>query len=131
MAGSRSLKRPLIAVAVLIILAGCATLPKDHPPSPSSAWDRPQETRLGRVFAGDMERHPGLSGFCPLSSGIDAFVARMALAQAADRTLDLQYYIFHSDQTGKLILDGLLRASQYRSAGVQPFCWAVVGVLAL
>jgi putative cardiolipin synthase len=52
-----------------------------------------------------------MSGFLPLANGIDAFVARMALADAADRTLDLQYYIFHGDFTGKLILDSIVRAA--------------------
>ena len=35
----------------------------------------------------------------------------MALAEAAERTLDLQYYIFRGDFTGKLILDSLVRAA--------------------
>jgi len=102
----------LFAAAVLVMAAGgCATLPKDFPREPSRAWDRPQETKLGRAFAPAAAQHSGMSGFHVLGNGMDAFVARMALAEAAERTLDLQYYIFHGDLTGKLILDSLVRAA--------------------
>jgi cardiolipin synthase C len=92
-------------------LSGCASLPKDYPREPSRAWDRPQETKLGRAFAPAAAQHPGMSGFHVIGNGMDAFVARMALAEAAEHTLDLQYYIFHGDLTGKLILDSLVRAA--------------------
>jgi putative cardiolipin synthase len=101
-----------VLFSLAMLLAGaCATLPKDYPRESSQAWDRPQETRLGRALVVDTAKYPGMSGFLPLASGIDAFVARMALADVAERTLDLQYYIFHGDFTGKLILDSLLRAA--------------------
>ncbi len=96
---------------VLLLIGGCATLPKDYPREQSQAWDLPQETTLGRMLVVETAQHPGMSGFLPLASGLDAFVARMALAEAAERTLDLQYYILHSDFTGKLILDSIVRAA--------------------
>ncbi len=103
--------RLLVLSLVLLLAGGCATLPKDYPREPSRAWDRPQETKLGRSLSADAEQHPGMSGFFPLASGLDAFVARMAMAEAAERTLDLQYYIFHGDFTGKLIIDQVVRAA--------------------
>jgi len=84
---------------------------QDYPREPSRAWDRPQETKLGRAIVPAAAQHPGMSGFHVLGNGMDAFVARMALAEAAERTLDLQYYIFRVDLTGKLILDSLVRAA--------------------
>jgi putative cardiolipin synthase len=104
-------RRAILLGALLMIVAGCATLPKDVPREPSHAWDKPQETKLGRALVADIAQHPGMSGFHLLGSGMDAFVARMALAEAAERTLDLQYYIFHDDLTGKLILDNILSAA--------------------
>jgi len=38
-------------------------------------------------------------------------VARAVLIELADRTLDLQYYIFHPDKTGSLIIDRLIAAA--------------------
>ena len=106
-----SLRPVILAGALLLTLAGCASLPKDVTHEPSHAWDRPQETKLGRALAADIAQRPGMSGFQLLGNGMDAFVARMALAGAAERTLDLQYYIFHDDLTGKLILDNVLGAA--------------------
>ena len=39
------------------------------------------------------------------------FAARILLAEAAERTLDVQYYIWHDDLTGTLLLDALRRAA--------------------
>jgi len=97
---------------VLMVLTGCATLPKDYPREPSQAWDRPQETKLGRAITTEEARHPGTSGFRLIGNGMDAFAARMALAETAERTLDLQYYIIHGDLTGKLIVDSAVRAAE-------------------
>ena len=105
-------ERHRLFLFLMLLSGGCATLPKDYPREPSRAWDRPQDTKLGQAIATDAARHPGMSGFLPLASGLDAFVARMALADAAEHTLDLQYYIFHGDFTGKLILDSLVRAAE-------------------
>ena len=98
--------------ALVLLAAGCASLPKGFQREPSTALDQTQETRLGRSLAEAVAQHPGSSGFHILGSGMDAFVARMALAEAAERTLDLQYYIFHDDFTGKLILNAALEAAE-------------------
>ena len=47
----------------------------------------------------------------PLLSGRDAFAARVRLADAAERTLDVQYYIWHKDMSGTLLFDALRRAA--------------------
>src|SRR6266480_7946291 len=51
--------------------------------------------------------HPGKSGVFALPEGPDAFAARALLAAAAERTLDVQYYIWHNDTTGHLLIDAL------------------------
>ena len=103
--------RALVAGLLFMAIAGCATLPKDIVREPAHAWDRPQDTKLGRALADDIAKRPGMSGFNLLGNGMDAFVARMALVLAAERTLDLQYYIFHDDFTAKLILGNVLSAA--------------------
>ena len=54
-----------------------------------------------------MAQHPGVSGIYPLVDGRDAFAARALLAAAAERSLDVQYYIWHKDITGTLLFDAL------------------------
>src|SRR5256885_8498071 len=53
----------------------------------------------------------GESGIVALREGTDAFAARYLLAEAAERTLDVQYYIWHNDVAGGLLFDALRRAA--------------------
>jgi putative cardiolipin synthase len=55
--------------------------------------------------------HPGESGFLLLPYGTEALQMRVALARAATKTLDVQYYIASEDSTGKLLLAALLDAA--------------------
>jgi putative cardiolipin synthase len=101
---------------VLLLVAfvnGCATLPpgSDYPKTASSALANPQETRLGRVFERSARDHGGNSGYRLLSAGIDGLIARAQMIDAAERTLDLQYYIFRGDNSGRLLSEALLRAA--------------------
>jgi hypothetical protein len=52
-----------------------------------------------------------VSGILLLDRGTDALLARLALADAAERSLDIQYYIWHGDTTGKVLLERVLRAA--------------------
>jgi putative cardiolipin synthase len=69
-------------------------------------------TRLGRMASQQAAAHPGLSGAYPLARGQDAFLARLALAETAERSLDVQYYIWRSDSTGRILLNHLVHAAQ-------------------
>ena len=71
----------------------------------------PGASRLGSWLAPQVAAHPGRSGFRLLPQGLDAFAARVGLIELADRTLDLQYYIFHRDSTGEIIVDRLIAAA--------------------
>jgi putative cardiolipin synthase len=97
---------------VIALIAGCATLPGEHFPKIASvALTHSEDTRLGRKFASATREHSGTSGFRIITSGVDGLVARVELIDSAERTLDLQYFIFHGDETGRLVIDALLRAA--------------------
>lgn len=70
-----------------------------------------QDTRLGKGIAQEARHHNAPSGFHLLGNGLDAFVTRLLLMEAADQTLDVQYYLFHDDATAKLFTYHLLRAA--------------------
>ncbi|HBP96871.1 MAG TPA: hypothetical protein DD679_15050, partial [Pantoea agglomerans] len=57
-------------------------------------------------------RHPGLSGVHQLSDGLDAFAARYLLMQKAERSLDIQYYIWQNDLSGRLLFSAVLEAAR-------------------
>ncbi len=96
---------------VALGLTSCASLPTDYPREESHVMADTDGTRLGRAVGPQVAVHPGLSGAYPLPRGMDAFVARLVLAEAADRSLDVQYYIWRNDVTGRLLLEHLLRAA--------------------
>ena len=101
------------AALVAAMLGGCASLPPgaDFPKTPSLALERPGETRLGRRFEVRLREHSGKSGFHLLPAGLDGFLARSQMVGAAERTLDVQYFIFQGDETGTLLTDAMLRAA--------------------
>src|SRR2546421_4811160 len=70
-----------------------------------------RETRLRTSCGRMVQAHPGQSGVFALQEGLDAFAARVLLADAAERTLDVQYYIWHHDLSGTLLLEALRRAA--------------------
>jgi len=82
-----------------------------YPRTASMALTDPQDTVLGKQFAAESIAHDGKSGFRIISNGVDGFLARVQMIDAATRTLDLQYYIFRGDQTGRLLTDALARAA--------------------
>jgi putative cardiolipin synthase len=100
------------ALCVAITLASCAAPRREVPRLPSEAWPHPEETALGRALGGPLVGHPGQSAFYVLNSGMDAFSLRASLAQNAQRTLDLQYYIVSADTTTQLLLYRVLSAAQ-------------------
>lgn len=95
------------------LLGACAALPpgRDFPKPTSAALAHPEETRLGAQFTAAARKHDGYSGFRILSVGADGFVTRLQMIDAAERTLDLQYYIFRADETGRMLSDALVRAA--------------------
>ena len=102
----------MLAVPAAALAMGCSSPPLDVPRPVSHAIDRPEETFLGRTLAPQLAATPGSSGFHLLVSGQEAFLSRAALAESAERTLDLQYYIIAEDATATLLLYRALRAAQ-------------------
>lgn len=88
-----------------------ARLPLGYPRAESYAMQDTASTTLGLSARDGVEAHGGDSGFRPLPVGVDALVARIVLADVAERSLDVQYYIWHDDLTGRLFTDALLRAA--------------------
>ncbi|HTJ95814.1 MAG TPA: phospholipase D family protein [Pararobbsia sp.] len=106
-----SMVRACLAMAVVLFTTACASLPALTERTPSYAEQDTAATRLGNTFTPSEQAHPGEDAFALLPAPIDALVARIVLAEAADRTLDLQYYIWHDDLTGRQLGAAILRAA--------------------
>ena len=68
-------------------------------------------TRLAHAITPLVEQHPEHSGVYPLAEGLDAFAARYLLISLAECTLDIQYYIWQNDMSGRLLFSALLEAA--------------------
>jgi len=102
----------LLAILVaLSLVAACATLPENVGRKETFAYPDTGETRLGREIQRGEAAHPGESGFHLLANGLDAFVARAVLAHLAERSIDVQYYLYHDDLVGRLLTWQLLQAA--------------------
>ncbi len=102
--------RAVLALALAFGLSACATLRDDVPKVASHALPADPASPLGRIASRVVA--PDLpSAFRLLQSGRAALAARLALAERAKQTLDLQYYLFHPDTSGQLLVETLLRAA--------------------
>ncbi|MDU3078070.1 MAG: phospholipase D-like domain-containing protein, partial [Mixta calida] len=68
-------------------------------------------TRLARAVTPRTAQHPRHSGLHPLSDGLDAFAARYLLLSMAEERIDIQYYIWQNDMSGRLLFSALLEAA--------------------
>jgi phosphatidylserine/phosphatidylglycerophosphate/cardiolipin synthase-like enzyme len=97
-------------LATLLILSGCAGLPRHFEKTHSEALAEPGQTRLGEIVAADQFGR-NLSGIRLLTTGEEALASLIALADHAQRTLDIQYYIIHEDDSSRTLLAHVRRAA--------------------
>lgn len=102
------LLQKLSVACLLLLMAACGTLPERKPLGGDAAEALPPRAgdRLA-VLAGEAQ----VSGFVPLVSGADAYDARVALIGLAERSLDIQYYMWADDLTARALLLEVLAAA--------------------
>jgi putative cardiolipin synthase len=96
-----------VFVGTLAAIRGCHPLPSLADRSVSTAMTDTSDTRLGRGIEPIAAQHPSEAGIYGLADAREAFAVRMLLAQTADKSLDVQYYIWRGDLTGTLLLEAL------------------------
>ncbi|MGE4431947.1 MAG: phospholipase D family protein [Sphingobium sp.] len=102
----------LLLVAAGVVIRLLNPLPPLEPRTPSTYLTDTGDTPLGQGIAAARAGHPpGLSGVHMLADGREAFAARILLARAAVRSLDVQYYIWHGDLSGTLMLEAMREAA--------------------
>lgn len=102
----------VIVVAAILVARLVFPLPDISDREYSAAFPVDPETQLGASFANAAVQHPGLSGVIPLRGGYDAFASRIELAATAEQSIDAQYYIWHDDTSGIMLLHTLHEAAK-------------------
>ncbi len=102
----------IILIAVVVVGRLMFPLPDISQRPAEAAIPISPDTRLGQFALTAAQQHPDLSGVMPLPNGHDALASRLALIDAATESIDAQYYIWHDDTSGMLLLDALDRAAK-------------------
>ncbi len=114
---SSNTQRRALSGLILLLVAGCAQIPK-HPHKPTSYSHPPategllSETRQAVLNGAEAED----SAFMLIQNNADALRWRLALIDHATTSIDLQVFIWSDDESGQLILDRLISAA---NRGVQ------------
>ncbi len=121
-----SLSMSLI-LGLSVSLSGCQSLPKQAHLAESqnlsarvtALYQQQPATKAGAnktdlvtAISAQKETHPDLSGYHPIVTGANAFAARSILTDMATLSIDVQYYIWHDDQAGQLLLKNLWDAAE-------------------
>ncbi|MBC5783968.1 phospholipase D family protein [Ramlibacter sp. USB13] len=108
----------LLRWCVLVIFSGwasgCASLPANTNRTPSTHFAHPEQTALGQLTQARRSQAGTRSdsAFFLLDSVDTALTSRLALVDAAQRTVDLQYYAIHADASSEVILQRLREAAR-------------------
>ena len=105
-----ALSSPFLVAA--LALGGCASLPPLEGRTPSTALTETADTTLGKAVSAENRDREGRERNLRAPAGQGRFAARVVLARAAERSLDVQYYIWHADVTGFLLLGELWDAAE-------------------
>ncbi len=102
-----------LLLASALMLAACTVAPlKERSAAVSLPHEEILTTKLGKIAEVYGQEHPGFSGVFALNNPVDAFAARIFMARAAEKTLDVQYYIWRKDLTGTMLLYELFQAAE-------------------
>ena len=107
----RRLAGAALATGALLVLGACSSLPRiDRAAIASEAVPLSTKTTLGRIAQGSIPT-PDVSGFRLMPLGLFSLDTRVQLARRAEVSLDVQYYHFEDDETGRWLLRALRDAA--------------------
>ena len=102
-----------VLLLVTLVLGGCSLTPlTDRTHSTAITAAEADNTELGQAILAVKRKQQEQSGVYIMGDAPLAFAARALLAQRAQKTIDIQYYIWQADITGTMLLDALVQAAE-------------------
>lgn len=108
----RAVAAVIAAGLALLLLKRRSRLPDHAVLEPGRTRGDTSDTFLGRAIGPLCIDCGTRSGVHALPVGLEAFAARIVLANLAERSLDVQYYIWAADRCGTLLVDALRGAAE-------------------
>lgn len=105
-------KYKIIVLGTLVLmLSACSTSQRAYVSTPSYSFKHTDRTALG-IKAKKIQRNNVSNSTAYLvSEGTEAFLTRLALLKLAERSVDVQYFIWKSDLIGKMLFHGIIQAA--------------------
>jgi putative cardiolipin synthase len=102
-----------LLITLISLLGACASLPPNDQQASYQLYNT--ENSILAInkskLKGEHQANDEYTGLMLLGNSDNALVARLALARLAEYSLDVQYYLFHDDLSGRLLIRELLRAA--------------------
>ena len=105
------LKKLILLVGIAVTTA-CSSLPTGFDSIESYAFTDTAQTTLGKKAAQVAADDLAHSTMYLLNEGTDAFLTRMVLLSMAERSVDVQYFIWKADLVGKLLMHQMIEAAE-------------------
>ena len=105
------LQKSIFIACVFFLLSSCGSIPDKNEPEQLTQLEPEKISTLGRIFDPYILDNTGNSGFVLLRDGGHALQERLALADAAEHSIEAQYYIWNSDKSGRLLARKLIQAA--------------------
>jgi len=102
----------IILLANITVTSACSSLPTDFDSTDSYAYSDTSQTTLGKKAAKIIDGDSSNSTVYLVSEGTEALLTRIALLSMAERSVDVQYFIWKSDLIGKLIMNEMMNAAE-------------------
>ncbi|MCH1918002.1 phospholipase D family protein [Shewanella sp. A3A] len=105
----------LALASILLLIAGCASAPDSVPLSDQDYCAVPPTSTtqtLSKFTAPYADEMQHKTGVYVLEQGTEAMMSRAWLAERAEKTIDVQYFIFSIDNVGLIATDYLVRAAE-------------------
>jgi len=101
-----------LSCLLVLGISGCSTLPKQYAqPTHYAFQSDTSQTALAKMIQPLRQMHPDLTGYHILYDPLEALSTRIHLIDKAEKTLDLQYYIWDNDRIGALALYSIINAA--------------------
>lgn len=100
--------------SLLLLVSACSSIQPKDPSEKSTSFQLgyQEDSALAEFFESYGKDPKSETAFYPLNQGNDALLGRIALIESAEKSLDLQYYIYRSDETSQLITWRLYEAAK-------------------
>jgi putative cardiolipin synthase len=101
----------VLSLVVLAALTGLTAVPTDYPKTASTVVTDTDQTTAAKVSKEWRKADQSNNGFYPLIEGEDAFGARLALMDNAERSIDAQYFLMKPDDAGLVFAHTIMEAA--------------------